>query len=236
MTTEAAPTRTTIGARWYHFAVFAIGTCALVLQTVLVAVESDPTAIRGMSVAIRLWNLVSYFTIWSNILVTVVAFLLWRDPRRAGPVFTVFRLAGLTMITVTGVIYAVLLAGTWDPTGWTLVVDRLLHYVMPTAAVLGFLLFGPRPRLDQRILLRSALVPLIWGLYTFARCPFITLTEDGVSRAWYPYPFIDVTEIGYGRAILNVVGVTVLLLLLGQVYVWLDRKLPPAPRAQEPPG
>ena len=80
-------------------------------------------------------------------------------------------------------------AGTWDPTGWTLVVDRLLHYVMPTAAVLGFLLCGPRPRLDQRILLRSALVPLVWGLYTFARCPFITLTEDGVSRAWYPYPY-----------------------------------------------
>jgi hypothetical protein len=30
------------------------------------------------STPIRLWNVLSYFTVWSNILVLVVAFLLWR--------------------------------------------------------------------------------------------------------------------------------------------------------------
>ena len=53
---------------------------------------------------------------------------------------SVFRLAGLTMITVTGVIYAVVLAGTWDPTGWTrwlawtLVVSG---WVLATALIAG---------------------------------------------------------------------------------------------------
>jgi hypothetical protein len=230
MTTAAAPSRTVVRARWYHLATFAVGLVTLTVQTILIVAETDPAALRGMSLAIRLWNLVSYFTIWSNILVTVVAFLLWRDPNRDGPYFRVFRMAGLTMITVTGVVYGLVLAATWSPTGWTLVADRLLHYAMPSLAVIGFLVFGPRPRFDQIVLWCSALVPLVWGVYTFVRCPFITLTENGESRDWYPYPFIDVGEIGYARAIVNVLGVTLLLVLVGQVYVYLDRKLSPTPR------
>ena len=112
MTTAAAPSRTALRARWFHFATFAVGVVALVLQTILVIAESDPAAQRGMSSAIRLWNLVSY----------------------------------------------------------------------------------------------------------------------GEARDWYPYPFIDVGEIGYGQAIVNVLGVTALLVLVGQIYVFLDRRLSPTPR------
>ena len=43
--------------------------------------------------------MLSFFTIWSNILVTVVALLLTLDRRRRGRVFTVFRIASLVMIT-----------------------------------------------------------------------------------------------------------------------------------------
>ena len=52
----------------------------------------------------RIWHVLSYFTVWSNILVTAVAFLLIRDPAHRGSVFAVFRLASLAMITITGVI------------------------------------------------------------------------------------------------------------------------------------
>jgi hypothetical protein len=229
MTTTGAPPQTTT-ARWYHFAAFALGLAGLVVQTALIVAATDPAETRGMSLPVRLWNLVSYFTIWSNILVAAVAFLLFRDPRRTGPVFVVFRMASLTMITVTGVIYAVVLAPTYSPTGWALVADTLLHYVAPVLAVAGYVLFGPRPRFDRTVLRRSAVVPLVWGVYTFLRSPFITVVEDGRARDWYPYPFIDVGEIGYPQAILNVLGVTVLLVLIGQVFVHLDRKLQPAPR------
>jgi hypothetical protein len=142
----------------------------------------------------------------------------------------VFRLASLTMITVTGVIYALVLAPLWDPTGWTKVADETLHYAVPVLAVLGYVLFGPRPRFDQAILWRAALVPLAWGVYTFVRSPFITFDEGGQTRHWYPYHFIDVDQIGYPQAIVNTLGVTVLLVLVGEIYVFLDRRLRPAPR------
>jgi hypothetical protein len=228
----SAPARATraTAARWFHLGTFAVGLAGLAVQTAIILTQTDPALTRGMSLPIRLWNLVSYFTIWSNILVTVIAFLLARDPHRRDPVFAVFRLASLTMITVTGVIYALVLAPIWDPTGWSRVADETLHYAVPVLAVFGYVLFGPRPRFDQATLWRAALVPLAWGVYTFVRSPFITFDEGGRTRHWYPYHFIDVDRIGYPQAIVNVLGVTILLVLVGQIYVFLDRRLRPAPR------
>jgi len=32
------------------------------------------------------------------------------------------------------------------------------------------------------------------------RSPFITYTQDGGTKHWYPYHFINVDDLGYGRA------------------------------------
>jgi len=40
-----------------------------------------------------------------------------------------------------------------------------------------------------------------------------------------PYPFVDVAKIGYPLAMRNLAVVIVLLLAVGAVYVWLDRRL-----------
>ena len=40
-------------------------------------------------------------------------------------------------------IYALVLAPVWAPTGWQRVADTTLHYTVPILAVLGYLLVGP---------------------------------------------------------------------------------------------
>jgi hypothetical protein len=178
---------------------------------------------------IRLWNVLSYFTVWSNILVLVVAYLLWRDPLRNGPVFAVFRLASLVMITLTGVIDALVLAPLWDPTGWQRVADETLHYTVPILAVVSYLLVGPRPRFSPGTLWASAALPLAYILYMLIRSPFITYTQNGETRHWYPYHFITVDDLGYGRTLINIVGLFMLLLAVAGLYFYLDRKLPERP-------
>jgi hypothetical protein len=108
----------------------------------------------------------------------------------------------------------------------------------PDTALLGagagrgrILIFGPRPRFSLTTFLRSLIVPLAWIPCILLRSPFLTYTQDGQTRHWYPYHFINVDDIGYGRAVLNIVGVFVLLIAVGRVFVVLDRKLRPRPTA-----
>ena len=63
--------------------------------------------------------------------------------------------------------------------------------------------------------------PLAWVAYTFVR---------GAVTGWYPYPFLDVSEVGYGPALLAVGGVLVLGVLILLLLRRLDRRLAPTPR------
>jgi hypothetical protein len=135
------------------------------------------------------------------------------------------------MITITCLIYALVLAKVWEPTGWQKIADETLHYSVPFLAVAGYLLFGPRPRFSLNTLLRSLVIPLAWIVYTLIRSPFITYDEDGETRHWYPYHFINVDDIGYGQALLNIAGIFLLLLVVGWLYVLIDRRLPSRPAA-----
>lgn len=216
-------------AGWWHLATALAALVGVGLQ-LWIEVDPAPDPDRpALSTPMRLWNVLSYFTVRSNLLVLVTAGLLWRDPRRAGPVFTVVRLAALTMITVTGLVYAVVLAPLWEPTGWQKVADQTLHYTVPALAVVAYLVAGPRPRFSGRTLVLSLAVPVAYIAYTLVRSPFVTVERDGVTRHWYPYHFIDVDDLGYGRAILNTVGVLLLVLAVGSLLRYLDRRLRPAP-------
>ncbi|MGH8824265.1 MAG: Pr6Pr family membrane protein [Jiangellaceae bacterium] len=216
-------------ARWWHLATFVAAVFGVGLQ---LWIEFDPAPNPDrpeFSTPIRLWNVLSYFTVWSNILVLVVAYLLWRDPLRRGRVFTVFRLASVVMITLTGVIYALVLAPLWNPTGWQRVADETLHYTVPILAVVSFLVAGPRPRFSTRTLWASVSIPLVYIAYTLIRSPFITYTQDGQTRHWYPYHFLDVDDLGYGRVLINIAGLLLLLLAVAGIFLYLDRKLPERP-------
>ena len=228
---ESVPVGTGVRrVRWLHLATCVLATLGVLLQ-LWIEVDPDPNPDRpDLSTPIRLWNVVSYFTIWSNILVAVVAFLVWRDPLRTGRVFGVFRHASLAMITVTGMVYATVLAPLWDPTGWQRIADETLHYTVPIVAVVTYLVAGPRPRFSARTLWASLLIPVSYVVYTLIRSPFIEYTKDGETRHWYPYHFIDVDDLGYGRVAINTVGVFVLLLAVASVFLTLDRRLSPRPK------
>jgi hypothetical protein len=138
----------------------------------------------------RLGNLFSYFTIQSNILVLIGSVWLLVDPFLRGPRRLggqTVRLTGLLGITITGLVYVVVLRPLGHPTGIAAWVNAGLHYLAPPLAMVGWLLFGPRPRVSWRVIWLSLIWPVAWVLYTLMR---------GAATGWYPYPFIDVDELG----------------------------------------
>jgi hypothetical protein len=196
---------------------------ALVLQVVIaLGAPGSPPAhavgtLAGTSAAGRLLRVVSFFTIQSNILVLVTsAQLAWRSDRD-GRLWRVLRLDALVGIAVTGIVYATVLARIHEPRGWEQVVSNAtFHYGSPTAAVAGWVMFGPRPRIDRRVVAASLLWPLLWILYTLLR---------GAISNWYPYPFLDARTLGYASVLVNALLVLLVLAAVAGIYRFGDRPL-----------
>lgn len=205
-------------AQLWHGATVIIGGGALVLQLILVLSGASVLAEEGApSLATRLLRLVSYFTIQSNVLVVITAIPLIRTVRFDSTLWRVARLAALIGISITGLVHWFFLRPLLQLSGGSLVADKLLHVVVPLLAVVGWLLFGPRPRVTWAALRGALIWPVLWLVATLV---------VGAVSGWYPYPFLNVGQLGAGPVALAVLGVTLLFLVLGALTKLGDRRLP----------
>ncbi|RNM17468.1 Pr6Pr family membrane protein [Nocardioides pocheonensis] len=207
-------------ARAFHLLTFLVTAFALVLQLVLV--------VQGHRVldehhrpdlATRVVRYFSYLTIWSNILVawSTLSLALGRD--RDTRLWRVLRLDAVVLILLAGVVHFFFLRPLLDLHEWDLVADRSLHLIVPALAVGGWLVLGPRGRVDRGDVLGALVLPLAWLAYTLVRGAFVS---------WYPYPFIDVDRHAHAVVALNCAGVAALMLAFAWGALLLDRRLSPA--------
>ncbi|MET0929837.1 MAG: Pr6Pr family membrane protein [Aeromicrobium sp.] len=200
--------------RLWHGLIAVLASVALVGQAAL-------TIDRDRSFA----NFLSYFTIESNILVLVTCVLLVQRPDRGGTAFGILRLGSLTSITVTGIVYATILAGNGDFQGIEWWYDKIFHYVVPAMSVIGFLVFRPRARLD-RSALWFLVFPLVWIAYTLVRAevvePVFMLTPT--QSAHVPYGFLDVADHGVATVTVICLVMTAAFVAIGAGYVWCSRR------------
>ncbi|SDT29120.1 Pr6Pr family membrane protein [Microlunatus soli] len=219
-------------ARIWHAVNVLITGASLIAQTWLVLIGSvdvnSGASTAGLPLSSRLVNLFSFFTIQSNILVLVAAIRLLIDPdlgrgRGNGAWWQVIRLTGLLGIVITGIVYVTVLRPLMDPTGIHAAVNAGLHYITPPVALIGWLIFGPRPRIGWRTLLLSMVWPIAWIVYTLIR---------GAITDWYPYPFLDVAVIGAAATARNLAVIVVLAVLLLLIMKVVDR-LPMLPKGSD---
>lgn len=167
----------------------------------------------------RVLNQFTFFTIQTIILVTVACLLLALSLERPSTSFGALRLVGIVGVTVTAAVHHTLLAHLTERAGADFVADMLLHTIVPIATVVGWLAFGPRGLVTWPAVRWSVVFPTAWGALTLIRGPIID---------WYPYPFLDVIDLGYGPALLNGVGIAIGYFVLGTVFrgidVLLDRR------------
>ena len=143
----------------------------------------------GLAGAIgRVFDSHGYFTTWSNIAVAVKLTMLYRNPQRAGRVFDWLRNTGLLMITMTMVLYHLLLAGGANPQGPYAVSNLFEHYLTPIITILVWGIAGPRGRFPFGDTFRVFIIPIAYLAYTLVH---------GAIASVYPYPFFNVAELGY---------------------------------------
>jgi hypothetical protein len=204
-------------ARAVHTVVAVVALIALVWQLALIV---NGQAVLNESsrpdLAVRLARFISYFTVLANLLVLACSVVLARNPLHEGTRWRVLRMATMVGITVTGIVHWFFLRPLLDLSGGSYVVDKLLHVVVPVLAVVAWVVAGPRSQAARPQVLGALLWPLLWGAVTLVR---------GSITHWWPYPFMNVDDLGWGRVLLNLLGVAVLFAAFGFAYVAADRAL-----------
>lgn len=158
-----------------------------------------------------------YFTVLSNTLVaTVLSHAAWG---REGPARRWFLSAPVSSgiavsICLVALAYSLLLRHLWQPSGWQWLADELLHDVMPAVFIVYWWRAVPKGSLRVQHLAAWSLYPL--GYFAFA-------LWRGFEIGVYPYPFIDVAQLGYGKVLLNALGLLLGFCLVGGLFIAIDR-------------
>ncbi|HWV34367.1 MAG TPA: Pr6Pr family membrane protein, partial [Thermomicrobiales bacterium] len=124
--------------------------------------------------------------------------------------------AGVMFMVTTGVVYATLLGGLFNPfDGSHSWMNAVLHQLTPIVMVVDLILQPPVTRLSYRKALIWTVYPLLFLVYSLIRGPIVD---------WYPYDFIDPHEVGgYGGVAMYSVAILVGFLLMAGFVVLLSR-------------
>ena len=189
-----------------------IGSLALAVQYLLVAQD-----LGSLSLATWTVNFFSFFTILTNILVALALLIVAVAPEsRTGLFFSrpTVRTAIAGYILIVGAVYFLVLRQTWNPQGWFKVVDEVLHYAMPALFILDWLVLVPKGQVPWKLVGASLLFPLAYMAWTLLH---------GFATNWYPYPFVDVTALGYREVLTNIAELSGGGAVVALVFVALDR-------------
>lgn len=157
----------------------------------------------------------SYFTILTNLFVVLIVaapLLPERLGRRLrGPQV---KAAGATYISMVALVYWLLLRGQWNPQGLQAVADMLLHAAVPGLYAFYWLAFVEKGLLRWRSAQAWLVYPLVYFAFVLAR---------GVLVDAYPYPFVDVNQLGYLQVTTNAAAFLTAFAALGSTVVAADR-------------
>lgn len=158
----------------------------------------------------------AFFTVLSNLFgaaLFLVLALRWRSVR--SDTLDLLRGASVVYLTVTFIVVIVLLSGAELQLAipW---VDFVLHKVFPVIVVIDWLLDPPTSRLTYRGGLLWLVFPVVWVTFTLIR---------GALAGWYPYPFLDPANGGYGSVAFYFVAIVVGFLAIGAMTVALGNAM-----------
>jgi hypothetical protein len=168
---------------------------------------------RTASVPETIIRFFSFFTILTN---TIVALFFTGQVLNIGRTYRPGILSAVTVyIFMVGIVYQFLLRHIWQPKGLQLIVDELLHTINPLIVLLYWYLYEKKSLVNYHQIKG-------WLVYPFTYLVYIMIR--GSFSGFYPYPFVNVAEIGLPRALVNSVVLTLFFIVISFVLVIVGRK------------
>ena len=168
----------------------------------------------------------SYYTIQTNMLVVIwltFAIIYWKRKSEHPILRPKVKGAFTLYISTTFIIYAVLLAGLWEPEGADLYLSIISHYITPIAFMIDWLLFENRQTYQWKYALQWLVYPLSYLAYSLIY---------GRMTGRYLYPFLNVAVLGWGGLAIRVAILLVFFIALGCIYIAINKTLGRRRRAE----
>ncbi|WP_200975533.1 Pr6Pr family membrane protein [Echinicola sp. 20G] len=193
------------------------GLFAVVTQFILMVLASEGSMVQN------LLRFFSFFTILTNALVT---FCFWRESISNNPNSNFFfaRPGWLTAITIyitmVGFVYQVTLRGVWEPQGLQMVVDELLHSIIPILVVIYWARYERKDKIRWSQLPWMLIYPLLYLIYILVR---------GEFSDFYPYYFIDVNRLGWAKVLQHALLLILTFLVLALGFIGFGKLMAKKP-------
>lgn len=191
---------------------FLIGWLAIIVQFILMIQN------RQADIPETIIRFFSFFTILTNILVALY-FTSRISISKNTSLSRLTNSGNLTALTafilVVGLVYQIILRGTWQPTGLQRIIDELLHSAIPLFVFLYWLKFANKTDLIFKNIKFWLWYPIGYFLYVIIR---------GHFSNFYPYPFVNVIEIGYSQVFINAVIISLFFLFIMWVLILIGNK------------
>lgn len=188
-----------------------IGWFSVISQFILM-LENRITSFPEM--AIRFF---SFFTILTNTLVSVYfTYQIFTTKTNSKNLFNQSgSLTAITVyITVVGLVYQVALRHVWQPTGFQMIVDELLHTLIPIFVILYWFLYELKAQLHWNNIPKYLLYPVIYLVFILLR---------GKFSNFYPYPFVNVTELGWSQILINILALFAVFVILFLLFIGIGK-------------
>ncbi len=174
------------------------------------------------------FSLISFrmFTTLSNLAVAIFYFTYVvseiRKPNSAinSIKFKYFKFLITMSIMLTGLVAHFMLKGLFDEMDYIVKASLvLLHYVVPIATFLDWLLFDIKGKTTKLMPLFSAIFPIVYVIVSLISAQYIS------GEGKYPYPFLDVDTLGIKVVLINIVLLSIAYFVVGYLGVYIDHKL-----------
>ena len=159
-----------------------------------------------------------YFTMQTNLIVTLwlTLAILWHNkPETLEKILGPLKGASTFYITITFIGFAVLLSLVYQPTGFAAFSNLVLHYIIPIAFIVDWILTETKLRYKWNYLLYWSIYPLCYLVFSFIH---------GTFTGNYIYFFIDINALGILGYVLFVSILIIAGIALGSVYIAINRK------------
>jgi len=160
----------------------------------------------------------SYFTIDSNLLVAICSTSIMCFPKTGlGNFFSKpsVKTALTVYITVVALVYNTVLRFLWVLEGWAMVLNELLHVVVPLMFLVYWIFFVPKYELKWKNIWGWLIYPLVYTVFVMVRGSFVE---------FYPYPFLNVNKLGVAKVLFNCIAITLLFALLSAIFIAIGKR------------
>ena len=190
-----------------------IGIIALVSVSIQLYLMIENSLVSLPETIIRFF---SFFTILTNLMVGVYFTAHYFSKNKIKLVIQKPEvLTAITVyITIVGLVYQIALRQVWEPKGLQKIIDELLHSIIPVLVIVYWYFYKNKNALHYKSAIQWLIYPLVYLVYILVR---------GSFSNFYPYPFVNVTTLGFEKVMVNSAILVLVFLFVALLFVKMGR-------------